>query len=282
VKFHLHQPALNSDIPIPKFGMLTDPILPVPDEIIRFKRLGFDFAEIGIEEPSATPSILTHQRKRILELLSANEMFAIGHTAYWVQFGSSHVRARRGWIDEARTMIRTASQLKLELLNFHFYGKLGRVGDTKESRDIFLDNFSTAMNELCRYGKSRRIGLMLENVPVGDYGTGGLANYSHVMESVSDLNCHLDIAHAFIEGGMSRIEAYLKRFSPRLRHIHIHDNHGELDEHLPLGSGIIDFKKVVRWLKEIGYDMTITFEVFTSYKDAVRSREYFRSLWESG
>ena len=101
------------------------------------------------------------------------------------------------------------------------------------------------------------------------------------MKSVPQLNCHLDVAHAFIEGGMGRIEEYLNRFSSKLMHIHIHDNHGELDEHLPLGSGSIDFKKVVRWLKAIGYNRTITFEVFTSYKDAVKSREYFRSLWES-
>jgi len=280
LKFHFSQPRLKEK-QVPKFGMLTDPIQPVPDEIIRFKKLGFDYAEIGIEEPLATPSILLHQRKRILELLSANDMFAIGHTAYWVQFGSAHAKARRGWIEEAKAMVRTASQLRLELLNFHFYGKLGRVGDTQKSRDDFLDNFSSAMGELCTFGRSKRIALMLENVPVGDYGTGGIRNYSHVMESVPQLNCHLDIAHAFIEGGMGRIETYVKRFSPRLIHVHIHDNHGDLDEHLPLGSGIIDFKKVVRWLKGIGYNRTITFEVFTSYKDAVRSREYFRSLWES-
>ena len=281
MELHINQPTLKDKQTIPKFGMLTDPVQQVPDEIIRFKKLGFDYAEIGIEEPSATPSILLRQRNRILELLSVNEMFAIGHTAYWVQFGSAHVKARRGWIEEAKSMIRIASQLRLTLLNFHFYGKLGRVGDTQRSRDDFLDYFSTAMIELCKYGKSRRIALMLENVPVGDYGTGGIGNYSHVMESVPHLNCHLDVAHAFIEGGTGRVEAYLKRFSSRLMHIHIHDNHGELDEHLPLGSGIMDFKKVVRWLKTIGYNRTITFEVFTSYKDAVKSREYFRSLWES-
>jgi sugar phosphate isomerase/epimerase len=266
---------------IPKYGMLTDPIKSVPDEILRFKRLEFDYAEIGIEEPLATPSILVRQRKQILKLLSDNEMFAVGHTAYWVQFGSSHVKARRGWIEEGRDMIQVASQLGLGLLNFHFYGKLGRVGDTVESREIFLNNFSNAMSELCKFGKSKRVVLMLENVPVGGFGTVGLDSYSRVMQNVPQLKCHLDIAHAFIEGGMGRIKAYMNRFYPRLMHIHMHDNHGEMDEHLPLGSGNIDFKKVVRWLKNIGYNRTITFEVFTSYEDAVRSRDYIRKLWQS-
>ena len=266
---------------MPKFGLLTNPIMPVAEEIVRFKKLGFDYAEIGIEEPAATPRILNRQKRRILELLDENGMFALGHTAYWVQFGSSHEKARRGWIEEGKDMIRAAAQLELPLLNFHFYGKLGRVGDTRESRTIFLNNFSNAMKELCNFGRATKIDLMLENVPAADYGTGGIDSYSVIMRSVPQLKCHLDIAHAFIEGGMDRIKAYLTRFNDRLVHLHIHDNHGELDEHLPLGAGCIDFKKVVRWLKEIEYERTITFEVFTSYKDAVRSREYLKKLWQA-
>ncbi|HMK82650.1 MAG TPA: sugar phosphate isomerase/epimerase [Candidatus Bathyarchaeia archaeon] len=263
-----------------KFGMLTDPIKAVPEEIIRIKRLGFDYVEIGIEEPLATPRILTRQRKRIMRLLSDNEMGAIGHSAYWVQFGSAHEKARRGWIEEAKDMIRVASQLELDLLNFHFYGKLGRVGHTQESVNIFLENFSNAMRELCQFSKRKRVELMLENVPVADGGTGGIRNFSKVMESVPELNCHLDIAHAFIEGGMERIKSYLTRFNERLVHIHIHDNHGKLDEHLPLGAGSINFKSVIKWLRQIEYSRTITFEVFSAYQDCVRSREYFKKLWE--
>ncbi len=169
---------------MPKFGLLTNPIIPVSEEIVRFKKLGFDYAEIGIEEPAATPRILKRQKRRILKLLDENGMFALGHTAYWVQFGSSHEKARRGWIEEGKDMIRVAAQLELPLLNFHFYGKLGRVGDTRESRTIFLDNFSNAMRELCNFGRARKIDLMLENVPVADYGTGGINSYSTVMTSV--------------------------------------------------------------------------------------------------
>jgi sugar phosphate isomerase/epimerase len=78
---------------------------------------------------------------------------------------------------------------------------------------------------------------------------------------------------------MEGVRAYIDSFTDRLAHIHIHDNHGEEDEHLPLGSGKIDFKKVVKWLKLINYSQTITFEVFTSSDDAVRSREHLKKLW---
>src|SRR5208337_65445 len=113
---------------LPRFGLLTDPIKSVPEEIEQFKKLGFDYTEIGIEEPMATPRILAKQTNQIRASLARNKMFAVGHTAYWVQFGSSHQKAREGWIEEAEDMISIASRLGLHLLNFHFYGRLGKVG----------------------------------------------------------------------------------------------------------------------------------------------------------
>ena len=69
-------------------------------------------------------------------------------------------------------------------------------------------------------------------------------------------------------------------FSDRLVHIHMHDNHGIQDEHLPLGEGKMDVRKVVKLLKEYSYGKTVTFEVFTSRADAARSKDLFRKLWE--
>jgi sugar phosphate isomerase/epimerase len=264
---------------MPRFGLLTDPIEQVPEEIIRLKKLGFDYVEIGFEEPEATPQILAKQRRRILALLSENRMCALGHTAYWVQFGSSHQRARKGWIEEAKDMIRVAGQLKIDLLNFHFYGRLGRVGATEESTATFLENFTDSMRQLSKFAKAKKVSLMLENVPTEKNGIGRLENFSAVMTRVPELQFHLDVGHAFIENRMNGIRSYIDAFADKLVHIHIHDNHGTEDEHLPLGWGKIDFKKVVRWLKELNYCKTITFEVFTSYSDAVRSRERLKKLW---
>jgi sugar phosphate isomerase/epimerase len=78
---------------------------------------------------------------------------------------------------------------------------------------------------------------------------------------------------------MNGVRDYIDAFGDRLAHVHVHDNHGKWDEHLCLGRGKIDFRKIVRLLKEINYDRTVTFEVFTSRADAVHSREFFKRLW---
>lgn len=41
----------------------------------------------------------------------------------------------------------------------------------------------------------------------------------------------------------------------------------------------INWKEVISILKKYNYDKTITFEVFKSDKDLLKSREYFRKLW---
>jgi sugar phosphate isomerase/epimerase len=252
----------------------------VPEEIVRFHGLGFDYAEIGIEEPNATPQILIRQKNEILGLLSLNGMFAVGHTAYWVGFGSSHEKVRRGWIEEAKDMIQAASELKIGLLNFHFYGRHGMIGATEQSKNTFLQNFTDAMRELTQLAATRKVSLMLENAPPEKpIRLESIECFSHVMKNVPALRFHLDVGHAFIENRMRGVRDYIAAFGDRLAHVHIHDNHGKQDEHLPLGKGKIDTRKVIRLLKDINYDRTITFEVFPSHADAVRSMRYFSKQW---
>jgi sugar phosphate isomerase/epimerase len=265
---------------LPKFGLLTSPIESVPEEILRFHGLGFDYAEIGIEEPNATPQVLIRQKNEILSLLSMNGMFAVGHTAYWVGFGSSHEKVRRGWIEEAKDMIHAASELKIELLNFHFYGRHGMIGATEQSKNTFLRNFTDAMKELTQFAATRKVSLMLENSPPENRSPlESLDCFSHVMKSVPALSFHLDVGHAFIEKRMKGVRDYLEAFGDRLAHVHMHDNHGKQDEHLRLGMGKIDTREVIRLLKDINYDKTITFEVFSSHADAVRSMRFFSKQW---
>jgi sugar phosphate isomerase/epimerase len=69
-----------------------------------------------------------------------------------------------------------------------------------------------------------------------------------------------------------------------IKHVHFSDNRGQEDEHMPLGMGNIDWKKAVSALKSIGYDETITLEVFVKDRSALdqhleASRSMVRHLW---
>ena len=78
---------------------------------------------------------------------------------------------------------------------------------------------------------------------------------------------------------MASVIEYIKTFRDRIIHIHWHDNHGKQDEHLPIGEGFIDHQNAVKGLKEIGYDRTITLEVFTNNNDARLSADKLKTMW---
>jgi len=258
----------------PKFGSLTNPTKDIVKEIQRVRRQGFDFVEIGIEPPNGLPEILFKKRGKIKRLLKQFKYPPIGHTSWWVEFGSHHELVRVGWVREGKRMIDVAKVLGVEMINFHGMS-FGMV--MGKARKKSLDNFAKSMRELVRYGKRKGVKVMLENVP--DNKLGEFQNFKYLTDHVKGLGVHLDVAHAFISGGMKDVVKYIRTFKDRIWHIHIHDNHGKEDEHLGLGKGKMNFARIVKELKNIKYNKTITFEVFTSNKDMLRSRERLKRLW---
>lgn len=260
-----------------KFGCLTNPTKDILEEIKSIKRLGFDFVEIGIEWPEDMPEILNRKRSKILSLLKKYNMFAIGHTAWWMDFSTPYESVRREWVEEGKRKINTASRLGMKKINFHSYSVLATPFHRKYRRSL-LDNFVESLKELITYARTKGIEVILENgVERGEITN--FRDFKYIVDK-SNVKVHLDVGHAFVCGGMKNVKNYIFNFKSRLEHVHMHDNHGKADEHLPIGKGLIDFHKVVRYLKEIGYDKTITFEVFTSKMDARKSMVRIKKLWQ--
>ena len=260
---------------IPKFGSLTNPRVEILKEIKRIKNTKFDFVEIGIEWPEGSVEVLDAKKEKILNFLEKNNFPAIAHTAWWMEFGSPYEEIRKFWVKLAKEKISVAKKLKIELINFHAYTRQS-AAYKKYERKIVL-NFIRSMDELVEFAKNKNMRVMLENG--GEDNMINFHNFSAIINSVKGLNVHLDVGHAFIYGGMQNIHRYILTFKDKIVHIHLHDNHGESDEHLPIGSGFINHRNVVAWLKQIGYDKTVTFEVFTSEKDLLKSRELIQKLW---
>jgi sugar phosphate isomerase/epimerase len=263
-----------------KYGLLVNPSKNTVNEINEFARLGFDYTEISFEEPCGATDELRKNKKKILAALRKNKMFQLGHSAYWVDFGSMHNKVREGWINEATEMIDVAKDLGIKFMNFHFYPGNGMTKKTVYGRRRYLENFTESMKILTSYAKKRGVTLMLENIPHGKRNPYTIKEFGYIIKNVPGLMVHLDLAHAYIEGGNKKIEEYAQKFQNRIVHLHLSDNNGKEDQHLPLGDGKINLRRAIAALKKIGYDRTITFEVFTSDSDARKSRIKFEKLWE--
>ena len=229
--------------------------------------LGFDYVEIVIEGPAETPEIILKEKKKVLKLLKKYKLFAIAHTFWSMELGSDYEPVRKGWLEEGKKIIRLCNELEIRLVNFHSHSRGLYIKDKKGKKTV-LNNLIRSLRELVEYGKKYNVEVMLENA-AESYEITDLKDFKYIIDRVPDLKVHLDIGHAFLYGGMKNIENFIKIFKNKIVHIHIHDNNGKWDEHLPLGAGSIDYKKVIKFLKKIKYNKTITFEIFSRDLDLI-------------
>ncbi len=260
---------------MPLYGLLTNPSNEIIREISKIYELNFEYAEIGIEGPEGNPDIIDKKKNELIELLQRFKHKPIGHTAYWIDLASDYDYIRHAWIMEAMREIRIARKLGIDLINFHaningmYYG---------EKRKIVLDNLVKSLREIVSHAKKSNVDVMLENAPLSK-GIHNIDEFKYIVDNVARLFVHLDVPHAFTSGGMKSVIDYIQTFRDKIIHIHWHDNHGQKDEHLPIGEGFIDHQKAIKALKDIGYDRTITLEVFTNSDDAKSSANQLRNMW---
>jgi len=88
---------------------------------------------------------------------------------------------------------------------------------------------------------------------------------AEVFAAVPRLNLTLDLGHAELLSKENTSFGFLAHCPDRIRHIHMHDNHGGTspgdDLHLPPGEGKIDFQKIFQKLHAVHYRGTITLEL---------------------
>jgi sugar phosphate isomerase/epimerase len=241
--------------------------------------LNFDYVEVGIEGPEGNPCIIVENINEVMKLLLKFDDKPVGHTAHWMDLGSDYERIRQAWISEAIQETKLAKELGIYLINFHSSARGMFFG---EKRKMILDNWIKSLREIISHSQRLGVQIMLENVPKSSSGIHKLDEFKYIIDNVQGLNVHLDIPHAFTSGGMQAIIDYIRTFRKKIVHIHWHDNNGVYDEHLPIGEGLIDHKKVVKELKNINYKRTITLEVFTGKQDAKASANKLKELWMIG
>jgi len=81
-----------------------------------------------------------------------------------------------------------------------------------------------------------------------------------------------DVGHA---NTMGLVDEFLKVYQGRISHVHLHDNMGKKDEHLPVGKGNIDWKAVMDGLSH--YSGIFVTEV-DCLEDGVESLAFLRAL----
>ncbi len=138
-------------------------------------------------------------------------------------------------VDEVKRALEVAEQIPFQFLVQHLGG---REPMDERRRDAAFNS----LEHLVVFAKQRGVTIALENTP-GDLATP--VNLRHFIEDtrLHDLRLCFDTGHAHMEEGVERSYETMRDL---IVTTHVHDNHGEKDEHLLPFAGTIDWDATLK------------------------------------
>ena len=118
-----------------------------------------------------------------------------------------------------------------------------------------LDAAFTSLENLSMFAKARGVTIALENTP-DELGAPASLQHFITETHLHDLKLCFDIGHAHVEDGVT---TGFEAMRERLVTTHIHDNHGDKDEHLLPFDGTIEWDAALRAIRRIAAAASVSF-----------------------
>ncbi len=152
-------------------------------------------------------------------------------------------------------------------------------GDEQLAR---MHNVVSTLNAVARRCHELGILCVLEN-KLPHLLFGNTSDILWILDAINgaEVGACLDTGHAFLSGDMHSL---VKKLRGHLKMIHVHDNGGRHDDHLPPGDGRIDWEKTLRDLVAIEFHGALILEMAgqanaeITMANARRGRQYLRTV----
>jgi len=260
------------------YGATNSPLRPLLDEVKAIAELKFEYLELAMDPPHGDAKSIKKQKTELLKSLRQHDLGLVCHLPTFLSTADLTDRLRQASMEEVIASLEVAAEihpLKVVLHPSYMMGLGALVPDL--SRAYALESLEIIV------GKAHALGLCLclENMFPRTQWLVNPEEFVAILAKFPTVNLLLDIGHAHIEdAGGNKCLRFIDKFRGRIGHLHVSDNFGKEDQHLPIGAGIIDFTRVVKALKEIGYDDTITLEVFSRDRDYLKmSKKKMEEMW---
>ena len=260
-----------------RFGVMNSPLLDLKQEIERVGQSPFDYIEITLDPPEAHYRDVAAHAPELRGLLQQHDLAVVCHMPTFVSLGDLSPHIREGSLLEVVGGMEAAAALGAQKITLHppFFSGMGRYA-REASIELMLESLDFLTAKAYEYG----LLVCLENLDGRDSELGSdPESMTELLARYADADMTFDIAHAFVQGGHTAIERFFALCHERIGHVHISDNWGHSDDHLPLGAGGLDLPAVAALLQKYGYNDTITLEVFApdrTYRDVSLAR--FKAL----
>ena len=261
-----------------QFGAMNFPVTPVVQEIETFAKLGFDYLELAMDPPMAHYSTIVREKEQILRALNTNGLGLVGHLPTFVSTADLTESIRRGSVSEMQRSIEVAADLGAKTVVLHPSMANGMGAFVLDKVKAYAFDFIAQMAQAAR---ELNLTLCLENMmPHNRIGVQP-DDIEEMLDEIPGLKLTLDTGHANIGDRRGRrLKSLVDRFGDRIGHIHVSDNSGRQDDHLAVGQGTVRFADLVSRLKAVGYDGTITLEVFNADRRMlIESRQRIEAMF---
>jgi sugar phosphate isomerase/epimerase len=219
-----------------------------PDDVISLHKLGLQFAEITITNPV---DFLPLQGK-YQALSRVVDFFYLCHGPREGDHNDINT-LETVYFPKLVQILSLMPELEMRLLTLHLWLDPRFV---QEETIVYKIDF---LKRLTERASGSGITVCLENL------SENAAQLAEVFAAVPLLNLTLDLGHAELLSTENTSFGFLEKCPERIRHIHLHDNHGGIspddDLHLPVGEGKIDFHKIFQRLHAVHYTGTMTLEL---------------------
>jgi len=186
----------------------------------------------------------------------------------------------RANIDFYKRLIDKARESGAEWITFH-PGVYLSYFFTKEQA---LERSVTSLRELVEYAERRQVILAVENFrnsrkdpyPYFQLGTE-IGDFERIFSAIDSMYLRMcfDVGHANMTG--SPVD-YIRAFGGKMHSVHVHDNHGERDEHLVCGKGNVNWQEVIEELEKAGFNGKLVIENEDNPDNILASKNYLAAL----
>jgi sugar phosphate isomerase/epimerase len=262
------------------YGATNHPLRPLAEEIKTVAALGFDYLELCLDPTHGLPEVLRPRLAEVRSVLSAEGLgLPVVHLPTFVWLTDVYPSIREASVTEVFKALDLAAELGVEKAVLHpgyLTGLMTFVPDmgkqyAEESLDKILERSSKLDIMVCLENMFPRMGHMYRP-----------EEFAEVLHRNLGLMMTLDLGHANIRAPKGQTAAFVKVAHGRIGHVHIGDNNGQEDEHLPVGAGQVDVTRGLAAIKASGYDGTMTLEVFSPNRDYLAmSLKKVMPIWES-
>jgi sugar phosphate isomerase/epimerase len=151
--------------------------------------------------------------------------------------------------------------------------------NNKNMRNRWENNLES-VRRITDYAEAKGVTVCLENIGFNAYSIDStFEDLLEIREKVGPaLQFTLDMGHARLQEGARR---GIDLLGENIRHIHLTDNFGKTDDHLPLGDGDCDYSELAGFLNDFPYVIILeVLHVGTTPEPILRARQALVRLLE--